>query len=261
MTTFAAQIRVDISGAVAFLDRTAQYAPSAWAVALNRTAEWGTRDGREHARRVFDVRSEQALRFALPVTLPGRLRASSNRLTAIIEPERIGKIYGPFEAGAWHARDALGRPVAVPTSFLRTTPLTVIPRAWYPVNLGLQPVRGGPADTTYYRLGRGSIKQKKTPVVRTTSGVRVLGKAIGPYPTFALDPSHGVNVDPKAAGVYIRTGPGKHEIQRLWIYRDQVRRPPILQLYQTVQQSTAEHWEGEAVAAFDYYRKLAEARA
>lgn len=248
-------IQVDFKGAVQFLNRFAPYAKQAWSVALNRTAEWGTRAGRDHAHRVFDVRSEQALRFALPVTLKGALRATPGRLVAIIEPERIGKIYGPFEAGGMHTRDSLGRPVAIPTSFLRKTEMTTIPRVWYPTNLGLQRVLD-PKGTSYYKLGKDSIKKAKTPVKRTASGVRVLGKR----GTFALDPDMGVRVDPRQAGVYIRTGPGKHDIQRLWIYRDSVRRPPYLQLLVTVDRATTDHWESEAVAAFDYYKKLAQAQ-
>lgn len=245
-------IRVDFKGAVQFLNRLAPYAKQAWAVALNRTAELGTKAGRDHVHQVFDVRSEQALRFALPVTLPGRLRATSERLTAIIEPERIGKIYGPYEAGGIHGRDALGRPVIIPTRYLQPTPLTLVPRAWYPTNLGLQRVRD-PKGTTYYKLGKDSIKKQKSPVRRTASGVRVLGKR----GTFALDPDFGVRVDPRHAGVYVRTGPGKHDIQRLWIYRDSVRRPPYLELLRTVDRTTTEHWEAEAVAAFDFYKALA----
>jgi hypothetical protein len=249
-------IQVDFKGAVQFLNRFAPYAKEAFAVALNRTAELGTRAGRDHARRVFQVRSEQALRFALPVTLPGRLRASPSRLTAIIEPERIGQIYNPFEAGGMHTRDTLGRPVAVPTSFLRKTEMTVIPRAWYPTNLGLQPVRD-PKGASYYKLGRDSVKKRRTPVRRTIGGVRVLGKR----GAFALDPDHGVRVDAKHAGVYIRTGPGKHDIQRLWIYREAVRRPPILQLLATIDRVTAQVWPQEAVAAFDHYKGIALRRA
>lgn len=248
-----ATIEVDWSGAVKYLDRTAVFAKQAWAVALTRTAEWGTRDGREHAHHVFDVRSEQALRFALPVVLPSKLRATPDNLRAIIEPERIGQIYGPFEAGGIHGRDALGRPVAIPTRELRTTEMTVIPRAWYPVNLGLVPVRD-PRGTSYYKLGKDSIKKRKTPVQKTASGnVRILGKR----GTFALDPTFMPNVDPAHAGVYIRTGPGKHDIKRLWIYRDSVRRPPYLELLKTVDRSTAQHWESEAVTAFDFYHQLA----
>ena len=244
-------IKVDAREVLGMLNSLASYAPKAIAVALNRTAELATAAGRAHARTVFHVRSEQALRFALPQVLPGKLRATEKRPYAIIEPERIGKIYGPFEEGAIHGVDRLGRMPAVPTAALRPAVNALIPRTMFPTALGLQ-VRADASGRAYYALGKDSLKRRLTPN-RIRKGGQLI--KVGKRGTYEV----ASKTNPNQRLIFQRL-PGQKRGTLLWVLTPSVPRPPILKLFETVQRTVDDRWANEMGAAFEYYRKLAESR-
>jgi hypothetical protein len=250
MAMFQPVLQLDAKEVLAYFAFAGSRAPLGISIALNRTAELATARTRTRVRRVMDVRSEQALRFALPVVLPGKLRANPSNLRAIIEPERIGQIYGPFEQGEIHGADSLGRMPAIPsTGFmgLRKTEKTVIPRALYPVNLGLQPRRDASSTKIYYALGGRRSKRFSQSPARLTSGGKV--QLQGKRRTFQL---------PGAMGpvIWQRFGPGPRDIRALWFLRPSVPRPALLQLYETVQNTIDDEWTNEAQAALGYVMGL-----
>lgn len=244
------QFLVDSRQVVDFFDRIADYAPQATAVFLNRTAEWGTRIGREQAVKHFTIRSQQALLFAFPRVIPGKERASPKKLAVTIEPSRIGTVFAPFEEGEPHGPDRLGRWPAIPSTGplgVRPYPKFLIPKALFPVNLGLAPRRDA-SGTIYYAVGKGSRRKQKTPFRLTASGKTQMQGKRG---TFQI---------PGAKGPIIlqRLGPGT--TRPLWYLRPVVRRPRQLAFVASIQRAITDHLEPEMSAAFDYYARLADER-
>lgn len=228
-------ILIDERDVLRYFQQAGAQAPFGIATGLNRLGELGTAAGRDHVRKAFDVRSESALRFALPVVIPGALRATKKNLRVIIEPENIGKIYNAFELGEVHGRDRLGRYPAVPTSALRITEKTVIPRQMYPVNLGLE-VRADPSGRAYYGLGKNSIKRRLTPLSRNTFGQIVKQGKLGTYEV----PSRK---NPGDRLIFQRRqGPGYRGGVLLWVIKQSVPRPPILELYKTINRVVSEQF-------------------
>lgn len=241
---FIPVLRVDDQEIVRFFANLGERAPRFIAIALNRTRDWGVLEARKHAMEAFNVRSKAALNFALPMIPPAAFRATPAKLRAIVEPERIGQVYSPFEKGEQHVRDALGRPVAVPTSALRPTEMTTIPRQWYPVNLGLQP-RLDPSGTKYYALGRNSIKRRLTPYRKTATGAVVKEGKLGTYEVQSKK-------NPSERLVFQRRlGPGNKGGVLIWVLKDSVPRPPILHVLQILQKNIDAHWPTEASAAIE----------
>lgn len=236
--------RIDEREILGYFREVGEQAPFGIAVALNRTAELATAAGRVHAREVFQVRSEQALRYALPVTLKAPFRATKQNLRAIIEPEKIGQIYGPFEQGAWHTADRLGRLPAIPTRALRPSPKALVAKQMFPHNLGLAP-RLDPKGTKYYALGRNSIRKGLTPF-KVKDGKQVMEGRFGTYQV----PSKR---DPNVMLIFQRrAGPGYKGGVLLWVLKPVVRRPPLLQLFQTVQRTLDTEWPKQILGAMEY---------
>lgn len=215
-----------------------QQAPYAISVALNRTADDVNAALRLGLRQRFTIRQPGLLEHVAPTQLPAPNRATKTDLRVFLETERIGQLFNPFETGAPKFSQG-GRPLIIPSDRtgpdggapLRPSKTTVIPRSLYPANLGLT-ARRDPAGKPYYALGRKAIAQGKTPVHRTAGGkIQVKGKRR----TFALDPRYNPAIPARIAGIYQRTGPGKHDIRLLWHYADRVRRPAILEFYATAE--------------------------
>lgn len=203
--------------------------PFAIATALNRTGEDANAALRAHIEDKFTIRVPSLLRYVAPVQLPRPNRATKQNLTVILETDRIGRLFNPFEQGVPKS-GSVERPLIVPSDALRLTKKTVIPRSLYPGNLGLTPKRD-PAGTSYYALGRNSKKKKLTPFHTTGRGVT---QVKGRRRTFVLDPRYNRNITPAQAGIYQRTGPGKHDIRLLWHFTERVQRPAVLEFYDTV---------------------------
>ena len=193
------------------------------AEALNRTAEEVNAALRNEIPKRFTIRETALLRHLAPIQLPRHQRATKENLVATLMTAELSAILGPYEEGIPHVRGR--RPVIVPTTSLRPSKPSRIPRTLYPTNLGLQPRRDA-SGAMYYALGRGSLAAKRTPIKKGASGYTITGK-LG---TFALDPMYHPNLRPGQAGVYQRLG-GK--VRKLWHYVDKVRRPKALQFQAT----------------------------
>lgn len=247
-------IQVDAKGALAYLgDLNHKQMPFAVSVALNRTAE----DGLAALRRVvpteFTLRDKNLMDAVAPRQIARPNRASKANLSVILETEGKGRILDPFEFGKAKVQKSADAPVAVPTRNLRFTQTTVIPKKWYPHNLGLTP-RSDPGGNKYYALGRGAIKNKLSPIKRTSTGkIQVKGK----LRTFVLDPRYGMNVDEKARGVYVRIGPSREDIRLLWSYREQVPRPKIFKFEDTVRKTVEARWVPNMEGAFAFALRTA----
>ena len=250
-------IRVDAKEVLGWLNATSKQAPFAIMVAMNRTAEEANYEGRKLARKNFTIREEKVLNYAFPIPIPRSERATKQRLSILLEPTRHGVLLEPYETGRPHTYDRLGRNVAMPSfgrGGIRTTKATVIPRQIYPVNLGLQP-RRDPSGSTYYALGRGSIKKKLTPY-SVVGGKRVKQGRFGTYEV----PS---KTRPGVSLVFQRVQgpaqPGRKGAgaRLLWIMKPSVKRPKILHFYDTINETIAGRWEANLLGAWDLAQRTA----
>jgi hypothetical protein len=198
------------------------------AVALNRTAEEINAGIRQRMQRNFTIRDPRLLNYIAPLTIPAALRATREKPRVVLETAARGSLLVPFQEGEPKVGTP-DRPVAIPTRQLRFSRHTIIPKRWFPANLGLTPKRD-PAGQQYYALGRNAIRDRKTPIRVTKSGaVQIKGK----NRTFVLDPRYHKGVSPEQAGVYIRIGPKRDDIRMLWRYIPSVPRPRILVFFET----------------------------
>lgn len=233
-------IDVRVKEVISFLQRIHPQFPFAASVALNRTAEDGLAALRTDIPKRFTIREAKVMKWIAPMQLPRPNRATKQNLAATLKTDGYGRIFAPFEEGIPKTPSGrLGGPLApfviVPTSNLRPTKQTVIPRSLYPTNLGLSPRRDA-SGKTYYALGKGSIEKGLTPF----KGSAVMGKR----GTFALIPGRH-NIRPDQAGVYQRTG---GTVRMLWALEPRVRRPKILHYQDTIASVVARrfapNWDG-----------------
>jgi hypothetical protein len=212
-----------------FLQTYRQQLPFAMAVALNRTADDANAALRRHLDDAFTIRAPGLLRYVAPLDIPRPNRARKDRLSVILETDRIGRIFNPFETGVPKVTRA-NEHLIIPSENLRPSPNTVIARTLYPTNLGLTAKRD-PAGTHYYALGRGAKAKKLTPYHKGATGKWTIK---GRRRTFALDPNYQQDIAPEDAGIYQRVGLGRDGIRLLWHYADRVERPSTLQFYDTL---------------------------
>jgi hypothetical protein len=243
------EVTIDITKAVAFLDNLHPQAPFALALAMNRTAGRVNQDLQAHLEKAFTIRQRNLLAYVAPRRIPADNRATKARLQVILETEGKGRIVNPYEEGEPHTVDRFGRLVAVPSmgpGGLRPTPRTVIPRAWYPVNLGLVP-KLYPADdgsgrsALVYQLGKGAQSRRLRPH-RITARGKVVKQ--GRRRTFEIQTDRG-------PVILARTGPGKRDLRALWFLRTQVPRPRLLKFYDTTTAAWDRHWATELEAAWE----------
>lgn len=244
-------VEIDTSQVDAMLGVLREEAPFAIATALNRTAEDGLYAVRQALPHSFTLRQPGLAEAIAPRFLPAGVRARKDRLTVELEPTDrgsflSGKIVDPFERGIPKTSDRLGRIPAVPTNQLRITKGTVIPRALYPVNLGLQPRLDPSSRTTYYALGKNAIKHRLTPF--RSDKVKV-----GKRGTFEIALGNGRSI------VLQRQGSGKAVV--LWYLQPVVRRPPVLHYNETMIREINTAWPRNIENAVAYAIRTAEARA
>lgn len=232
------QLRVDVNvePAVQACKALAAKLPHIIADSLNRTGDDANQGIRNHMMASFVIRNKALPRFVAPMRIPRSEQAKPGRLYVILHTEGKGRILDPFEAGTPKVMGA--NPIAVPTSNIRFTKATVIPRKWYPSNLGLTP-KVSPTGQHYYALGKGAIKEGKTPFKQTKGGVTQIK---GKNRTFVLDPKLHKNVSAGEHGVYVRIGSGRGDIRMIWQYRTQVRRPPNLKFKETANRIAQARW-------------------
>lgn len=246
MSDAAFSIKVEPRELLSLIDLTDKNAPFAMAVALNRTAEDGLARLRENVRAGFTIREGHFMNLVAPQVLPSAYRARKDKLWATIEPKGAGQILAPFESGTPKRAESFGadsvnltRQVAVPTmgvGGLRTTKRTKIPRALYPVNLGLVLRRDAKSSHLFYNTGRGARKRG----------------AAGPPP---IQGRYGTFVTPgKKPGVRViwqRSEGHEKRPRPLWFLVDVVRRPANLGFYRGVQETVDTRWVPNMLGAFD----------
>ena len=219
-----------LTAVIKAIGETGKQARFAAANALNRTGEEINADLRRTLPSRFAIRERKILHYIAPVQLPRPNRATKTNLNAILQADGLAKILGPFEEGAIHVGTPLA-PVAIPTSALRRSRMTIVPRSLYPVNLGLV-ARRDPSGKSFFALGRGAKAKNLTPF----HGIQIRGK-LG---SFVLDPTTHKGITSQQWGVYQRLG-GK--VRMLWRYIVSVRRPPRLLFAETAQRIMAERFE------------------
>jgi hypothetical protein len=246
-------IQVDVAPALKFAAEAKGQFAFAASLALNRTGE----DANAALRRVvptqFTLRDKRLLDYVAPRSLPRDQRASKTDLTVLLETEAKGRILDPFEFGTPHRQKSPDEPVAIPTKDLRFTEQTVVPRRWYPGNLGLTPRRDA-GGQSYYALGKNAIRNKKTSLkVGPRGGVRIQGK----NRTFVLDPRYQRGISPQQHGVYVRIGPAKGDIRMIWRFTDEVPRPSHLRFRETVERTVNERWVPNMEGAIEFALRTA----
>jgi hypothetical protein len=216
----------DLQRALQAIDQFGKQGRFALAQTLNDLARQ-TRDAiRADLPTDLTIRTAQAEAYLRrSVQAPRELAARKDSLSAAVVLDRLNKRGmlpslsegGENESGPWG-------PVAVPTQALRPSKASVIPRSLYPRALKL--VNAAPAILT--RKGRGKKSQRLGAFRTTTGTVQVFGKAR----TWATP-----------AGVYQRTGPGPHDIRKLWTYVDHAEIPRRVP-YHEIAQDVADKWFG-----------------
>lgn len=229
------RINVDTTEVLGLMSRISDNLPRARTLALNRTGEEMYRELRQEAASRFIFRPNgKVLNWYAPPNIPRHYRATDTKPIVSFVPERAGDLLRPFETGTPRFADRLGRPVAMPTygaAGLRTSKSAILPKELFPVNLGLQ-VRRDPSGTTYYALGRNSIKRKLTPFQAGTQG-RTKG---GKLRTFELP----TKASPSKSVVLQRLPGG--QVRALWIMKQSVARPKLLTTYETARRVVAAQW-------------------
>ncbi len=225
-------IRFDDREALRLLGGAEKEVPYTLMRALNLTAEDFNRAGRAIYPTEFHARNPQLARWLFPPYLGAAQKATKTNLRVILDTGLSAAILDPFETGKPHGpslRNA-GRLPAVPSDDLRITPMTVIPRQLYPVNLGLQVRRDPKGGTFYYALGKKSIAKHLTPL-HTTSGGRTQLK--GRFRTFQIDGPKGPMILQRETGGDVRV---------LWFLKPSVPRPASLRFVQLGRRIATERW-------------------
>ena len=210
--------------------------------ALNRTGEEINARMRREIPSRFTIREQKLLTYLAPVQLPKPYRATKQNLNAILQTDGLANILGPFEAGTPKVGSA-AKPIIIPTSRLRPSRKSVVPRSLYPTNLGLI-ARKDPSGKNYYALGRNAIRKGLTPYSSKNGVVQIKGK-LG---TFVLDPTIHKGISEKQWGVYQRLG---GEVRMIWRYINRVSRPSSLQFVSTAAEVMADRFDVNFTGALE----------
>lgn len=221
--------------------------------AMNRTGEDCNAAIRHRMEQEFTVRDKRLPYFVAPQRLRPEQRANKNTLSVVLETEGSGRILNPFETGIPRVQRSALEPVAIPTQSLRFSDRTVVPRRWYPHNLGLTP-RKDASGSTFFALGRNAIRDQLTPFKNTARGATQIK---GKRRTFVLDPQHHRGISPKQHGVYVRIGKGPEDIRMIWRYVREVPRPPILSFRKTAIDTWNARWPVNFAGAFAHALRTA----
>ena len=142
-------------------------------------------------------------------------------------------ILGRHETGGLRTASP-DHPFAIPTGAIRGGDYDVAPRSMYPSSLGFVERR----TASGVQPIRGRVTRKGT--------VQIQGKRR----TFIIDARQ--TSDPRAWGIYQRTGPGKHDLEMIWAFRTKIMLPPRLHFYDTAEAVTSKEWKATFEEAMDY---------
>lgn len=237
-------IRIDGADRVlAFLAETKGALAEAQVRALNRTAEDVWEATRQQLRQNFTVR---APRFILPPQiLPVENRATHKNLRAKVNlgeggnkqiGDRRRAILEPFEDARPKKTSRIG-PVAIPTTYLRPNRSNLIDPKLYPRFLV------GQFDSAGNFVGVGRKARVATRTQRRLGTKK--GQQVGRY--FVM----GGEGD-RYWGLYERQMTGESSrLRKLWNFRNQIRRPAILNFYDTANRIFEQRWRINYGGALD----------
>lgn len=211
--------------------------PFAVSSALNATAKEVQVATRAGIARRFTLRSS---RFVLNTVKINRGDfATKDNLRAIVT---VGGSVGgrrqdllvKFEDGGVRRSSDPGRPIAIPSDYLRPTKSAVIPKGMYPKALRL----------ISSRTASGSTLAPKTHMTR-----RGVEQIKGKRRTFVLDPRHHRGA--RSWAVFQRQGPHSTDVQLLWIYKTSIKIPRKLFFKDTAAKVVRRRMVPNLIAAFD----------
>lgn len=222
--------RVDPTPASAFLaDLFANQIPFATSLALNQTAKDAQNAIRARMRQQFTIRRAWV---AQGVTIPRFSDKNDTPIAVTIQLDPQRSFLAKFEGGGVKYGTA-AMPIAIPGKAIRPEFVDLPPLALYPKNLGLVARH----DVTGVKNPRGRVTQRGV--------LEIQGKRR----TFVLTTDmFGVQVP----GVYQRTGPGKHDFQLLWAYKQAIPIPPKLGFVETARATIDARWGSRFNAAFTH---------
>lgn len=233
---------------IAFFDRYQRHFPFAGSVALNRTVEEALAAERRNISARFIVRRPG---FVLPPQqLPATWRATKDRLWAKMDiadddggkagiGARRKAILAKFEEGGRKTARDPNLPIAIPTKVLRPAPTNLVPQRLYPRNLvGRFDTLGGFRGLARTARSRASFRKGKG---ETT---QVWRRQVGRY--FVLGA-----LGERGFGIYERTGPGRQDVRRLWIFRQAIPIPARLAFEATARQVIEERFHPNMEGAFE----------
>jgi hypothetical protein len=218
-------IRTNVDAVLKTLDDVAmRQVPFALSLALNRTAEEGRDAVIQHIHQHgFTIRSSTSGAWLdKHAFVPPQMRASKRMLRVQLRVSPPGLKTGRYSAEPWLDQGGVRegtRPIgrgglfdrAVAIPYRKGAPMTIIPRALYPVNLGLTPRRTIEGGWDFSARKKGSRRQILSNYRKFT--LRGLER------TFVVtDRAKGAG----AGMLFQRTGPGRNDIRPLFTIRRQI---------------------------------------
>lgn len=236
-----------------FAKRQVPYAAS---VMLNRTAEDVLAGARQQIQSRMTVRSPG---FILPpVQLPAKQRATRQRLFVEVSlgyidgnkhdiGKRREKILRKFESGGTKSAQDPQFPIAIPTTAIRRSFGDLVPSSLYPTNLRLAPMKIG-AGEIIPGLRRGKVRALDGTLIgkraRRQRGLEGIGG------TFTINDASG---NPIGVFQRIARGEGKESRRMLWVYKQRIRIPDLLDFFaladEVMRERAMVNWEGALALA------------
>ncbi len=222
------EIRVDGRATISALENLFRdQLPFATSLALNRTAKAVRAAIQESLERNFTIRRPWVLQG---IVIPRFSDKHDSPMMVSIELDPSRAFLAKFEEGGVRAGTP-ELPIAIPSTWLRPAFADLVPRSMYPKALRLMARR----DVTGILPAHRHV---------TKRGVTQLQ---GKDRTFVLDQTmFGVRV----AGVYQRTGPGKHDVRLLWSFKDRIPVAARLRFHATALEAVQATWAQNYEAAF-----------
>jgi hypothetical protein len=216
--------------------------PFATSLAMNRLVEKMQAGVRDSLSRDFTIAPKVLPFMKLLVRFDRANHATKTKLEArfgVNDTEGLSTqkdrsfILGRHEIGGVRTASP-DRPFAIPTGAIRGGDYDVAPRSMYPSSLGFVERR----TASGVQPIRGRVTRKGT--------IQIQGK----HRTFIIDARE--TSDPRAWGIYQRTGPGKRDIEMIWAFRTTITLPPRLHFYEVASAIQVKEWPGTFEEAMDY---------
>lgn len=223
---------VDEKKAIADLKRIREdQLPFAFSLGINNTAKGAVESTRARLGENFTINNARIAFLRRLIKFPRSQWATKKKLAATLgvherdedfgvgSSKDRGFLLGRHEEGGERNRTDDMRPFFVPTNELRSGAFDVPPRNMYPTALRLVDSIGTVRTVKITTGPAGDWGKRKTRRLRV-KGV-LAAQAKGKRDTFIVDGRKSGN--PKAWGIFQRTGPGRRNIRMLWAFRTRIR--------------------------------------